>query len=70
MIHNATEDGGHYAANVAANGDGILVQLGANGDDAWRQVRNILTPGEAVHFANLILSKVEDLTGKPTTEIE
>lgn len=61
MIHNATEDKGHYAVNVAADGHGILVQLGANGDDAWRQVRNLLTPEEAEHFANLLHYAVETL---------
>lgn len=67
MIHNATKNGGHYG--VSFNEKGILVQL-MEGFGNHDQVRELLTPEEAVHFASLIQRTVEHLTNKPVTEFQ
>jgi hypothetical protein len=68
MIHNSTDDGGHYSVSLEADKRGILIQLGANSEQAWNQLRILLTVEEAAHLADLLNTAAERITNEKETQ--
>jgi hypothetical protein len=68
MIHNSTDNGGHYGVSLEADKRGILIQLGANSEQAWNQLRILLTAGESAHLADLLNNAAERMNHEKETK--
>jgi hypothetical protein len=68
MLHNQTENGGHYGVSPWPDGPGVLVQIMegfSHLKTGWSaQARELLTYDEAIHLADLLHAAVKQAEGK------
>jgi hypothetical protein len=66
MKHHQTDNGGHYGVSLEASGLGVLVQIMEGGNEhglpmyGHSQARELLTPDEAMHLADLLINAAQD----------
>lgn len=72
MIHNQTDNGGHFGVALNADKTGVLVQV-MEGFGNGTQARELLTPNEARRLADLLYVAANDpqlLKGIAQIEVE